>query len=931
VDWTAYISKWIKVQQSVLDDGEWCPVEFEGWLAQVVRRDSSVELILHDGTVWEVEGEEVKGSKVVKVTEGWAPWQRQPGRWVFNGEGWERLPIEAKVAGCKCSTCNLVDCSLVNDRSRVVPCDVVFVGEAPGYEESRASKFFVGKAGRLLKSIIQQVGLSSYTFNNACLCFPDGTPSDEDVLACRDRLIQEVLACKPRLVVALGAIALRALTDLSGISEYQGAFLPWQGVKVLACYHPAAVLRRPDLFYVFADTIYKAKLYLDGDSSVDVQPDDLTVNVVTDEELFETAYIELSQAAELYVDIETSGYDPFRDRVLCLALSWKDKDTKRASRRAYVFSWAFVEAHKPKFQSLLEQIPSNYWNAMFDAQFLRQNGLKPSKVGDVMLKQYTLDENPLEQSLKGCARRYCNAPDWEAPLSAYLPTKSTSFEVVPIDVLSKYNGYDAAYTGVLDDILSARMDDNNWRVYNRILTPALEMFLDTCDVGLRVDLNRLETVRAELLSSLQELHNSLKVILKESLSDQLVRAMEQADDEAIERWQQALDSADYFNPSSVRDARVLVASLGLQTSGSTSRSALEDYKDLAGVSMLLKYRETKKLLSTYIEGLADDLHGDVIHPNVRLNGTVTGRLSCADPNLFGIPDEKGGIKKLYLPRWPGWAIGVADGAQMEIRVLGALSNDLRMIEDFQRGIDFHGAARHRLYGRGYSKKNYTHQEVLDAKTAVFGPIYGRGPESLAQQFFHSEVLKLRSEGKPIKYATWADLPLAEQRERIMQAQAHIDKLWEPYPTALAWLRANVAKAQETGELCSYYGRYRRWGLVTEAVLEEIKTKGRNFPVQSAASDTNLLIMLGSYHKYPRDMYFPLFPVHDSVVFMYRVGCESELFPSLKAYFESEAQRLLNTSMKFEYEFTMGVGPSYSWGDQVPYKEDVKDDNAKKES
>ncbi|MEM3426766.1 MAG: DNA polymerase [Nitrososphaerales archaeon] len=917
MDWRIYLSKWVKVEQQVLDSDQWVPIEFEGWVAQVIARDSTVELVLHDNSSWLVEGADVRGSRVLKVVDGAGPWITHPDRWLRTEDGWERVPVEAKATGCHCERCSLVDGSFVNDPARVGSCDIVFVGEAPGYDEVRASKYFVGKAGRLIRAVLQQIGLTEYryVFNNACLCFDGNTPDEDAIKACRDRLHQEIERCNPKLVVALGAVSLKALTDLAGISDYQGLLMPWKGTKLLACYHPAAVLRRPDLFYAFTDALYKARLYLEGDTSIDVQPEDLEVVVVSDDGMLQSAMGDLQKASKLYVDIETSGYDPFRDRLLCVALSWQDSSTKRASRKSYVFSWDFIKARLSVFSKLLQEVPSAYWNAMFDAQFLRQNGLRPCSVEDVMLKQYTLDENPLEQSLKGCARRYCNAPDWEAPLAAYLPSKSTSFEVVPIDVLSRYNGYDAAYTGVLDDLLSSRMDENNWKVYRTILVPALQMFLDTCEVGLRVDLARLETVRAELQAKLQELQDGLRTIFKEQISEQVVRAMEQSADEVVEQWERVLSTADRFNPSSVRDARALIMSLGLKTNGSTSRASLEDYRNITGVDLLLKYRETRKLLSTYIEGLVDDLRGDVIHPNIRLNGTVTGRLSCANPNLFGIPDEKGGIKKLYLPRWPGWGIGVADGAQMEIRVLGALSNDRRMIEDFQKGVDFHGAARHRLYGRGYSKKNYTHQEVLDAKTAVFGPIYGRGPESLAQQFFHSELLKLRTEGKPIKYTTWEELPEWERRSRILQAQDHIDRLWEPYPTALAWLKANVAKAQESGELCSYYGRYRRWGLVTEAVLEDIKTKGRNFPVQSAASDTNLLIMLGSYHTYKHDIYFPIFPVHDSVVFMYKLGCEQELIPSLKRYFETTAQELLNTDMKFEYEFT--IGPS--WGDQSSFE------------
>jgi hypothetical protein len=74
-------------------------------------------------------------------------------------------------------------------------------------------------------------------------------------------------------------------------------------------------------------------------------------------------------------------------------------------------------------------------------------------------------------------------------------------------------------------------------------------------------------------------------------------------------------------------------------------------------------------------------------------------------------------------------------------------------------------------------------------------------------------------------------------------------------------------------------------------------------------------MIGSYHTFPREIYIPIFPVHDAVVFMYKLGCEGELIPQLKEYFEKTAAELLQSEMKFEYSFT--IGPN--WGEQKEWK------------
>lgn len=983
--WEDTVGKYIVVSQEIKIDGsDWIDIEFEGWVARVDIHPTTV--VLDSGESWVVEGDPDVRASIARIVShsGKPAWERRPDRWMRVGEHWELVPIAPKLPGCNCSKCSFYENTLVDDRSRHKKCDILFVGEAPGWEEARSDppEFFIGQSGRLLRALFDQTGVSDFTygFNNATICYGSDTPSDEDLKACNARLLREIAEADPKLVVAVGARALQALTNLTGITEHQGALIDWEvpgdqqaqeaqkgssetcpkKIKLLACFHPAAVLRRPDLFYSFAETIYKAALYLKGDNTLDVQPKDIEVVFCDDESTLQRFREESSLAECFYADIETSDYSPYKARILCLALSWKDFHTGRASRKSYVFSWDFIERHKVFFELLFSCSKTNYWNAFFDAQFIKQHGLPPTKVGDIMLKQYTLDESPLSQALKGCARRYCNAPDWEEPLKQYLPSKNTSFEVIPVDVLYLYNGYDAAYTGVLDDVLSARMDEHNWNVYNTILVPALEMFLDICAVGMKVDLSKLDELRAELRVKMDNIRRQISSMVIDSLTAQLIRAREALEKisqeidqltlkgstiaaskearqvqllEQVESLERQIEGAAYFNPSSIRDARMFIHDvLGLNTEGnSTSRTALEDYKDVPGVSLLLQYREARKLLGTYVEGLVDDLVYEpeegpdrsitdkvktiaIVHPNIRLNGTVTGRLSSANPNLFGIPDEKGGIKKLYSARWSGWGIGDGDGAQMEVRVLGALSNDRQMIADFQAGVDFHGAARNRLYGRGFDKKNYSHQEVLDAKTAVFGPIYGRGAESLARQFYHSEIAALKAQGKTLYYPTWASLSKDAQMYRIAQAQEHIDKLWAPYPTALNWLKANVEKAQKEGELRSWYGRYRHWGLITEELQENVKTQGRNFPVQSPSSDTNLLIMVGSYHKFPRSIYLPLFPVHDAVVFAYRLGEEKGLIPELKAYYEKRAQELLQTDMRFVYEFSTGP----TWGEQTTW-------------
>src|SRR6266852_6184221 len=117
-------------------------------------------------------------------------------------------------------------CPLWEQRTQVVlargqiPCDLLFVGEAPGENEDLLGSPFVGPAGNLLDCIIKRSLMDHRDvwwrlgFTNLVACFPReakvaGTnePPDEAIMACRSRLTEFVEMAKPRLIVCVGSLA----------------------------------------------------------------------------------------------------------------------------------------------------------------------------------------------------------------------------------------------------------------------------------------------------------------------------------------------------------------------------------------------------------------------------------------------------------------------------------------------------------------------------------------------------------------------------------------------------------------------------------------------------------------------------------------------------------------------------------------------------
>ena len=161
-----------------------------------------------------------------------------------------------------CSDCR--KCSLYETRTNVVfgvgnrSAEVLFVGEGPGESEDLKGEPFVGRAGLLLDDMLKIIGLDrakNIYIANIVKCRP---PKNRDPLntereSCLHWLRAQYSLIKPKIVVCLGRIA--AMELISGdfkITRDHGKWFDKDGVKFMALYHPAALLRdpnrRPDTF-----------------------------------------------------------------------------------------------------------------------------------------------------------------------------------------------------------------------------------------------------------------------------------------------------------------------------------------------------------------------------------------------------------------------------------------------------------------------------------------------------------------------------------------------------------------------------------------------------------------------------------------------------------------------------------------------------------
>jgi DNA polymerase len=155
-------------------------------------------------------------------------------------------------------------CALKDTATQLVFADgasvtkLVFIGEAPGGDEDRIGRPFVGVAGQLLDKMLASIGLDRTKLRivNVVPWRPPGNrvPTDSEIAVCLPFLRRHVELVAPRCVVLLGAVAAKALlpgAGAAGIRRLRGQWkqLEWPGlVAPIAClptYHPAYLLRTP--------------------------------------------------------------------------------------------------------------------------------------------------------------------------------------------------------------------------------------------------------------------------------------------------------------------------------------------------------------------------------------------------------------------------------------------------------------------------------------------------------------------------------------------------------------------------------------------------------------------------------------------------------------------------------------------------------------
>lgn len=595
---------------------------------------------------------------------------------------------------------------------------LALVGEAPGADEERLGRPFVGSSGRLLDQMLAQAGISrgecyitnvskvrppSNNFVAMYYDDPKGRFPKSILLDAREQLNKELRAIQPKVIVALGSEALKALTAHTSIKMYRGTMIDKFGLRVLPTYHPAYLLRgmyeeRPiveaDLKKAYRQALHPY-----------VPP-----TYFIERPSFNQVMTFLGTCPpRVTIDIETVN-----NRIRCIGFAWSKFDAI-----SIPFMWgrshAWTADQETEILHAMDRFLRNphiekvVQNLMYDATIMaREFGLHiVNVVMDTMLSQHLLYPE-LPKGLDFQSSIYTDHPMYWS----YDPKSS--------EETARYNCYDCVVTYQCAEEHEKEMDERGIRkFYDEVINRAVDRLLYVQSKGVLVDQSERERIRLRTEAEMGEILNRLARTVGQEL-----------------------------NPSSPKQVAALVYDkwgLPKQVHSKTKKVTTDDdalnilakknpqYAPV--IKDILDYRAKRVLIGNFCNM---NLRDGRLFTSYNVAGTVTGRLSSSTTfdglggNLQNIP--RGDFRRIIVPD-PGKILIKSDLSQAEYRVLIWKARIKRVIDRWtsEPGFNIHmWNAAENIYRIPVSQ--VTEQQYSNAKNGVYGANYGIGPHKVSRMY-----------------------------------------------------------------------------------------------------------------------------------------------------------------------------------------------------
>jgi DNA polymerase-1 len=536
-------------------------------------------------------------------------------------------------------------------------------------------------------------------------------------------------------------------------------------------------------------------------------PERKTANyqIVDSVQRLETVVAELSTAASIVVDVESTSTDPMAAALVGIALTAQEGTGYYIpvghSIRSPIANLP-LPAVVAKLKPLLQDPTTLKYahNANYDLTVLAEHGLDAGPVTcDTMLAEWLISPSSRSLGLKNLAWTRLGVE--MTPIEDLIGSgsKQITMDRVPVEEAAPYACADVDMTLRLANLLQPELREKAlWDLFSEVEMPLVPVIVDMQRVGVKLDVQVLKTMGRQLGERLGELQGEIEGHVGHPINinspQQLSIALFDEMGLALP-WMRRGKSGHY----------------------STAADVLEKLRDShAVVELILEHRQLSKLKGTYVDTLPELVNRRTgrVHTSYNQAGSVTGRFSSSNPNLQNIPirTQLGrGIRSAFVAE-AGWLLLAVDYSQVELRVLAHISGDPAMLAAFARGEDIHASTAAAIYG--VPLREVTPDQRRVAKMTNFAISYGVTGYGL------SERTELTPE----------------------EAEAFIQTYFRTYPRIKDYIDHTHEQARERGYVETLLGRRRYFpelstrSRVHYNVRQSAYRMAINAPIQGSAAD-----------------------------------------------------------------------------------------------
>ena len=573
----------------------------------------------------------------------------------------------------------------------------------------------------------------------------------------------------------------------------------------------------------------------------------------------------LMQQNSVCFDTETTGLKALEVELIGIAFSFEiGKGYYVAFPENQEETKTILEEFRPFFESEIEKIGHNL---KYDIKVLSNHNMPvKGKLFDTMIAHYLINPD-MRHTMDMLAETYLNyQPVSITELIGKKGKNQLSMRVVSIKEQTEYAVEDADITLQLKEHFTKELESGNvTKLFNQIELPLVSVLTAMEIEGINLNSDFLKELSVALTDDINRLEKSI---------------YEQAGEEFNIASPKQLGIVLFENMQLV--AKPKKTKTGQYKTGEDILSFLA--KDHQIIRDIQEYRQYKKLQSTYVDALPNEVNPKTgrIHTQYMQAVAATGRLSSNNPNLQNIPirTERGReVRKAFIPRDENYVLLAADYSQIELRIIASLSEEENMINAFKNGEDIHASTAAKVFNVPLNE--VTREQRSNAKTVNFGIVYGVSAFGLSNQ---------------------TDLSRSEAKELI-------ETYYETYPKLKAYMSAQVDFAREHGYVETVLNRRRYLKDINSRnamVRSGAERNAVNAPIQGSAADIIKLAMINIHNRFKKENFKSkmLLQVHDELVF----DAHKDELEIIQPIIKYEMENAFKMSVPLDVE--MGIGENW---------------------